>query len=101
MSSFGDELRRLRRSAGLSQETLAQRAGLSAEAISLLERGRRTPRMTTMRLLADAMALAEPERSGLFASLAPPERIHRPLPTPADPLIGRAEELVTVGRLLR
>ena len=49
---FGEELRRLRRRSGLSQETLAARAGLSPEAVSLLERGRRSPRMTTMRLLA-------------------------------------------------
>ena len=49
MNLFGEELRRLRRRSGLSQETLAARAGLSPEAVSLLERGRRSPRMTTMR----------------------------------------------------
>ena len=68
MSLFGEELRRLRRRSGLSQETLAARAGLSPEAVSLLERGRRSPRMTTMRLLADGLQLREIDRSSLFAS---------------------------------
>lgn len=100
MRSFGDRLRRLRQQSGLSQEALAQRAGLSTEAISLLERGRRTPRITTMRLLADALSLTEADRADLFASLAPPERPHRPLPNPADPLIGRDAELAALERLL-
>ena len=55
MSTFGSELRRYRQRAGLSQEGLAARAGLSPEAVSLLERGRRTPRMTTLSLLAAAV----------------------------------------------
>ena len=59
MTLFGEELRRLRKRSGLSQETLAARAGLSPEAVSLLERGRRSPRMTTMRLLAEGLRLAE------------------------------------------
>lgn len=101
MTSFGDELRRLRRRSGLSQETLAERAGLSTEAISLLERGRRTPRVTTMRLLADAMGLDEADRTGLFATLAAAAPVGRTLPNLAEPLIGRAEDLAELGRLLR
>ena len=38
---FGGRLRRLREAAGLSQEELAARAGLTAKAISMLERGER------------------------------------------------------------
>ena len=63
MTLFGKELRRLRRRSGLSQENLAARAGLSPEAVSLLERGRRSPRMTTMRLLAEGLSLTESDRS--------------------------------------
>ncbi len=66
MGAFGDELRRLRKRAGMSQELLADRAGLSPEAVSLLERGRRSPRMTTMRLLADALELDPSTRQRLF-----------------------------------
>ncbi|WP_442914251.1 helix-turn-helix domain-containing protein [Kribbella sp. NBC_01245] len=38
---FADLLRRYRTAAGLSQVELAERAGMSAQAISGLERGRR------------------------------------------------------------
>ena len=57
-TSFGDLLRRLRSAAALSQEELAERSGLSRHGISDLERGaRHAPRLETVRLLADALAL--------------------------------------------
>ena len=100
MNPFGEELRRLRRRSGLSQETLAARAGLSPEAVSLLERGRRSPRMTTMRLLADGLSLPESDRSTLFASV----NFHEPsvpsLPVFADHPIGRDAELDAVAELI-
>ena len=40
-SPFGERLRRLRVAAGLSQEALAERAGVSAQAIGALETGKR------------------------------------------------------------
>ena len=44
--------------AALSQEELAERAGLSPRGVSDLERGARTaPRLETVRLLADALGL--------------------------------------------
>ena len=89
MSLFGDELRRLRRRSGLSQETLASRAGLSPEAVSLLERGRRSPRMTTMRMLADALRLREIDRSSLFASAQTAEPTAPVLPVFADAFVDR------------
>ena len=56
--AFGRMLRRLRMRASLSQAELADRAGLSVEAISALERGfRRHPRRATLALLADALRL--------------------------------------------
>src|SRR5918993_5378515 len=55
---FGPLLRRLRLVAALSQEELAERAGLSARGISALETGHRaTPRPETVRLLAEALGL--------------------------------------------
>jgi transcriptional regulator with XRE-family HTH domain len=39
--SFGAQLRKLREEAGLTQEELALRAGLSPTAVSALERGQR------------------------------------------------------------
>jgi DNA-binding XRE family transcriptional regulator len=41
MSSFGIQLRSLRQATGLTQEELANRAGLTAKGISALERGER------------------------------------------------------------
>ena len=67
--SFGELLRRARVAAGLTQEALAERAGLSATAISALERGvRQTPQGETLRLLTDALALPDEERARLAAA---------------------------------
>lgn len=68
--SFGELLRRYRIAAGLTQEELAERAGLSARAIGALETGdRRAPRKDTVALLATALGLA-PAEHALFASAA-------------------------------
>jgi transcriptional regulator with XRE-family HTH domain len=100
MNLFGAELRRLRRRSGLSQETLAARAGLSPEAVSLLERGRRSPRMTTMRLLAEGLSLPESDRSALFASVNFHEPSPPSLPVFADHPVGRDAELRAVAELI-
>jgi predicted ATPase/DNA-binding XRE family transcriptional regulator len=109
---FGILLRRLRTAAALSQEELAERAGLSVRAISDLERGvHRAPRLETIRLLADALRLGEPERSDLLAAARPEataatsaERDRaagRPsLPIPPTRLIGREAEVAEVRALL-
>ena len=57
-TAFGELLRRFRNAAALSQEALAERAGLSRNGISDLERGLHpAPRFETVRLLADALGL--------------------------------------------
>lgn len=64
--SFGDLLRRYRLAAGLTQEELAERAGLSARGISDLERGLSArARKETLNLLAAAMELTPEERAQL------------------------------------
>ncbi|NBH03022.1 helix-turn-helix transcriptional regulator, partial [Amycolatopsis sp. SID8362] len=64
MESFGARLRRLRRAAGLTQETLAEASGLSAQAVGALERGeRRFPHRETLDRLADALDLAGDART--------------------------------------
>lgn len=105
-TGFGDLLRRHRRDAGLSQEGLAELAGLSVDAIAALERGRRrAPRPHTLRLLGDALRLGAPDRAQLTAAArrdgdAGPRSVLRPLPVAADELVGRAHELAEVGRLV-
>src|ERR671932_317482 len=66
---FGDLVRRCRRSAGLTQEELAERSGLSVRAISDLERGvNRQPRRYTALQLAEALQLIGVEREAFLAA---------------------------------
>ena len=59
--SFSELLRRLRASAGLTQEQLADSAKVSARSVSDLERGiNLTARRETARLLANALDLRGP-----------------------------------------
>ncbi len=99
-------LKRYRVTAGLSQEALAQRASLSARAISDLERGlHRVPHTATLDLLATALALSPSQRVLLLAAARPDlaTLAHEPdqaastdflwrLPVPLTPLIGRERE---------
>ncbi|CUR61086.1 putative Transcriptional regulator, winged helix family [metagenome] len=105
-------LRALREGAGLSQEELAERAGLSPHAISALERGTRTrPYPHTLRSLATALDLDDEQRSELLAAVRPrparasagpaPALAPRDLPVPATPLVGRDDDVARVGDLLR
>src|SRR5499426_3616265 len=68
--SFAGLLRQLRAEAGLTQEELAEAAGVSPRSVSDLERGiHRTAHKDTALLLADALGLAEPARA-LFVAAA-------------------------------
>src|SRR3712207_7119137 len=99
-ASFGELLRRYRVAAGLTQEELAERAGLSARGIVALETGeRRVPRRATVALLADALALSPHDRV-VFSRTArqpPPGVTAAPqpaagrstLPVPLTSFIGR------------
>jgi len=118
--SFGELLRRHRLAAALSQEDLAERAGLSERGISNLERGvRRSPRLTTVALLADALTLSQDDRAAFIAAArrelirdAPGVESHHDRPAsssgpalgfPIAPteLIGRVGELDAAREMLR
>lgn len=53
--AFGKVLRRLRQSAGLTQEQLALEADLQRSYVSILELGQQQPSLTTILKLADAL----------------------------------------------
>ena len=108
--SFGALLRDLREGAGLTQEELALRAGLSPNAVGTLERGaRKHPYPHTVRSLADALGLSQDERATLLAAV-PRRDAHTSgvlspasgsaLPSPPTPLVGRERELKEIGKLL-
>ncbi|MFY9664606.1 MAG: helix-turn-helix domain-containing protein [Candidatus Cybelea sp.] len=68
---FGALLRSFRLVAGLSQEALAEHAGMSVHGIRALERGyRRTPQRGTLALLAGALALSDEQRQELEVAAA-------------------------------
>src|SRR5262249_24610615 len=69
VATFGPLLKRYRVAAGLSQEELAERAGLSRRGISDLERGARpAPHLGTVRSLADGLGLDADGHATLLAA---------------------------------
>jgi predicted ATPase/DNA-binding XRE family transcriptional regulator len=104
-SSFGALLHRYRVTAGLTQEELAERAGLSVRNLRALERGApQRPQRATIELLAAALTVPFAERAAFVAaargrSATCPE----PAPPPAGtvpPFAGRARELALLDRQL-
>jgi non-specific serine/threonine protein kinase len=122
-------LRQWRRAASLTQEELAERAAMSVETVSALERGiSRSPHRATITSLADALALEGEDRARLLSAARPdqgspipeaadarPEAApaHPSTPSPAigslaqavmglheSPLLGRVKDLEVVRRLL-
>src|SRR5262249_53324354 len=106
----GTLLKRARLAAGLTQEELALRSGVSVHTISDLERGlARHTRTATLELLADVLSLSPAERAAFTAVQRPMQlsRWHlqsrelRPEPiTAPPPLVGRTRELARIEQHL-
>jgi predicted ATPase/DNA-binding XRE family transcriptional regulator len=122
---FGALLRQFRLDAGMTQQELAERAKLSADAVSTLERGARTrPYRETVVSLGHALDLS-PEREALLESTAgiPPlprrrgealnasllrivrphaeETPHNNLPHQLTSFVGRQREIGEIATLLK
>jgi transcriptional regulator with XRE-family HTH domain len=88
-STFAGQLVRLREAAGLSQYKLSRKAGLSRQALSLLELGEREPGWITVQRLANALGVDC--RAFIDANLEMPEpptprpRGRPPKDTPSTP----------------
>ncbi|MBV9328954.1 MAG: helix-turn-helix domain-containing protein [Chloroflexi bacterium] len=128
-SDLGRLLRRLRTRAFLTQEVLAERAGVSVATIKALEEGRRRrPYPDTVLALANALGLSDAERASLLAVMPAYDRdLGRPRPeaeavadfattdqedarrmtsyselaSPLTPLLGREADLAATTQLLR
>src|SRR5262245_36369047 len=107
-AQFGRRLQGHRVAAGLSQEELAERAGLSRRGISDLERGARRPLPATARRLAVALELAGQPRYEFVsaAQWGPRARVGQThaessLPIPLCSFVGREHELEQMKSLLQ
>ena len=102
--SFGSQLKRLRETAGFTQEELATISGLSVHAVSALERGeRRRPHVETVRALSAALDLTEAARDALVQSAratgeaSAVDQLSRVLlPLPLTVLLGRDADMQTL-----
>jgi predicted ATPase/DNA-binding XRE family transcriptional regulator len=113
--TFGAMLRGFRWQAQLTQEELAERAGISVRTIRNLERDRlKTPRLSSVRALAEGLGLKAEERrrfdvlAGLdvAARHAAASTTGGSIPVPLSPLFGRDSEAsrlveVVLGRTTR
>ena len=116
---FGELLRRYRAAAGLTQQELAERAGLSVRGLSDLERGlRQRPRADTARRIAEVLALDADNTAALLAGRAPPAASgvagrlldsatptpqsvrSASLPKPLSTFVGRQGEIAEVHQLM-
>jgi len=118
--SFAGLLRERRLAAGLTQEALAERAGVSTRSIQMLERGEGRPHRDTAARLAAGLGLTTAERER-FVTLGAPAPRRRSLaaapalageravlsaypgtlPLSLTALIGREREVAAVAALLR
>ena len=110
---FGTLLRQHRLAAGLTQEQLAEQAGLGVRTIQDLERGSARPLRRTAEVLVEALGLPAAARSAWLATIRPGPR-HRAVaaslaerggsarmpPVPLTALIGRQAEVDQISSLL-
>ncbi|HXM54450.1 MAG TPA: helix-turn-helix domain-containing protein [Candidatus Dormibacteraeota bacterium] len=83
-TSFGELLRRYRVESNLTQMALARRAGMTAQAIGMLERGsRRVPRRDTVGRLSRALHLG-PSQAAAFAAASMDAPAIPSAPEPSD-----------------
>ena len=57
LKAFGGRLAELRKAHGFTQETLAEKAGMAAHSLALIEQGQRWPRLTSLHKLAKCIGV--------------------------------------------
>lgn len=122
-STFGQWIKRLRIQHDFTQETLAEQAFCSVQAIRAYEGGRRRPSLTLATRLAEVLAVPEEQRTAFLhlartalgteaeestpapdasvvATASAPSPLPLPLPGATTPFIGRAAELHALRHLI-
>ncbi len=99
---MADLLRQYRARAALTREALAERAGLSVEAIRMLETGRRRrPRQPTIAQLAAALSLSPAEVEAFQqAAIGPSQTATAALPFDLDDFTGRTAQVDQLTKVL-
>jgi transcriptional regulator with XRE-family HTH domain len=109
-TAMGELLRQHRLAAGLTQESLAERAGLSMHGIQKLERGASRPHRDTVQRLIAALQLGGSAEARFKTAAQPAPRRREPhrtpkqgdeptrhnLPIPTTSFVARAGELVAL-----
>jgi predicted ATPase/DNA-binding XRE family transcriptional regulator len=105
--NLGASLKNLRRATGMTQEELAERAGISARTVSDLERGLRTTvHHDTARRLASALGLGDEQRRKFEAVargraiVLPSAQTRGAILTVPTPFFGRSRELESIKATL-
>lgn len=117
--TFGELIRRHRLAVALSQEVLAERAGISPDTVRALERGRHVvPQPDTLVRLAQVLRLGVADRTTFMAAAlalrsaspspeapgaapAPAPLRRHSLPAAASTFVGRARELARMAELVQ
>ncbi len=111
---FGHYLRHYRIAAGLTQEALAERAGVGLRSLQHLERGETRPQRDTAHRLALALALSADQRNAFEVLVQPVPRRRAPdgdnagatssvphnLPAYLTSFVGREREMAEITHLL-
>ena len=111
---FGDLLRQHRMAAGLTQEALAERAGLSIHGVQKLERGVTRPYRDTLQRLVHGLDLGDEDAARFHAAGAPMPRQRSAqqtgnggappwtdLPIEVTSFVGREREVIHLAEELR
>src|SRR5579871_1078084 len=97
-ATVGELLREHRLAAGLTQETLAERAGISARSIQAIERGTNKPHRDTVERLAEALGLPQGERARLLAEVTPAPRRRVPPDAASETTLAASVETPALAR---
>ena len=95
--SLGAKLRAIRDERGLSQRELAQRSGLSANAISLIERDENSPSVSTLQSLASALNI----KMSYFFEEEQPDSVLLVRPEQRPAIVSKGVKIAGSGRRLR